>query len=154
MGPGVRRDDVDRYDFAFSRRDAPEVLLETLPSKNRGRREDRMRAAPAVSRAMCIKECCTRAYRFSGEHPAFPAQWLYGLYDFVLVTGFLATIIRLRREPLANLTPAPGRRTRTISPYASAALVSRDLRVHRSPPQRLRRWPTPLWWDRIAGVMD
>jgi hypothetical protein len=29
----------------------------------------------------------------SGEHPAFPAQWLYGLYDFVLVTGFLATII-------------------------------------------------------------
>jgi hypothetical protein len=35
----------------------------------------------------------TRAYRFSGEHPAFPAQWLYGLYDFVLVTGFLATIV-------------------------------------------------------------
>ena len=22
----------------------------------------------------------TRAYRFSGEHPAFPAQWLYGLW--------------------------------------------------------------------------
>jgi hypothetical protein len=32
----------------------------------------------------------------SGEHPAFPAQWLYGLYDFVLVTGFLATIIDFR----------------------------------------------------------
>jgi hypothetical protein len=29
----------------------------------------------------------------SGEHPAFPAQWLYGLYVIVLVTGFLATII-------------------------------------------------------------
>ena len=27
------------------------------------------------------------------RHPAFPAQWLYGLYDFILVTGFLATII-------------------------------------------------------------
>jgi hypothetical protein len=25
------------------------------------------------------KRKCTRAYRFSGEHPAFPAQWLYGL---------------------------------------------------------------------------
>jgi hypothetical protein len=25
--------------------------------------------------------------------PASPTQWLYGLYDFVLVTGFLATII-------------------------------------------------------------
>ena len=57
------------------------------------------------------------------KHPTFPAQWLYGLYDFVLVTGFLATIIRSKRWPLANLTPAPGRRTRTISPYASAAFV-------------------------------
>ena len=27
------------------------------------------------------------------KHTAFPAQWLYGLYDFVLVTGFLATIV-------------------------------------------------------------
>jgi hypothetical protein len=35
----------------------------------------------------------TRAYRFSGNTPAFPAQWLYGLYVIVLVTGFLATII-------------------------------------------------------------
>src|SRR6185503_17785329 len=25
------------------------------------------------------KEVRTRAYRSSGEHPAFPAQWLYGL---------------------------------------------------------------------------
>jgi hypothetical protein len=25
------------------------------------------------------KEMRTRAYRFSGEHPAFPAQWFYGL---------------------------------------------------------------------------
>jgi hypothetical protein len=27
------------------------------------------------------------------RHPAFPAQWLYGLYEIVLVTGFLATIV-------------------------------------------------------------
>ena len=33
----------------------------------------------------------------SGEHPAFPAQWLYGLYVIVLVTGFLATIIGKKR---------------------------------------------------------
>jgi hypothetical protein len=31
------------------------------PSKNRGRREDRVRAAPAVSRATCIK-------KFAHEH--------------------------------------------------------------------------------------
>jgi len=60
--------------------------------KIKGRREDRMRAAPAVSQAVCSKKCCPRAYRFSGEPPAFPAQWFYGLYDFVLVTGFIATI--------------------------------------------------------------
>jgi hypothetical protein len=47
-----------------------------------------------------------RAYRFSGEHPALPAQWLYGLYDFVLVTGFLATIVSLRFHQLDASTGA------------------------------------------------
>ena len=38
------------------------------------------------------KEMRTRAYRFSGGTPAFPAQWLYGLWrdlpgdEFVFVT--------------------------------------------------------------------
>jgi hypothetical protein len=63
----------------------------------RGRREDRVLAAPAVSQAVAKEICCPRAYRFSGEPPAFPAQWLYGLYEIVLVTGFLATIIGLKR---------------------------------------------------------
>ena len=62
--------------------------------------------------------------------PAFPAQWLYGLYEIVLVTGFLATITGLKRSPLADLTPAPGRRTQTISPYAAA----RSSRVLPRPP--------------------
>ncbi|MFX8820832.1 hypothetical protein ABTM55_18865, partial [Acinetobacter baumannii] len=59
--------------------------------------------------------------------PAFPAQWLYGLYEIVLVTGFLATIIPQKRWLLQNLTPAPGRRTQTISPYATDALVFRTI---------------------------
>jgi len=80
------------YSFAFSRRDAPEVLKENLALETEAQGRPGARCT-AVSRAMCIKECCTRAYRFSGEHPAFPAQWLYGLYEFALVTGFLATII-------------------------------------------------------------
>ena len=33
----------------------------------------------------------------SGNTPAFPAQWLYGLYVIALVTGFLATIIAEKR---------------------------------------------------------
>ena len=121
------------YDFAFSRRIAPEVCWKFAPSENRGRREDRVRAAPAVSCATCTRTR-TRAYRFSGEHPAFPAQWLYGLYVIVLVTGFLATIIPEKRLLLLNLTPAPGRQTHTTSPYAWAMLVSHDPSVHRIPP--------------------
>src|SRR4051794_21782407 len=114
------------YASSISRHHLPEVLHEILALKIRGRREDRVRAAPAVPQAVAKEICCLRAYRFSGEHPAFPAQWLYGLYEIVLVTGFLATIAGLRLSPLASLTPAPGRRTQSISPYAKAALVSRD----------------------------
>jgi hypothetical protein len=91
----VAGNDVEKseYDSAFSRRDTPEVLQETLPSENRGRREDRVRAAPAVSRAKCTQQKRTRAYRFSGNTPAFPAQWFYGLYRALPgVPGFLATI--------------------------------------------------------------
>jgi hypothetical protein len=51
-----------------------------------------VRAAPAVPCAM-VDSGRTRAYRFGGNTPAFPAQWLYGLYEFAPVTGFLATVI-------------------------------------------------------------
>ena len=44
----------------------------------RGRREDRVLAAPAVSRVICAKEMHT-SIQGSGSIPAFPAQWLYGL---------------------------------------------------------------------------
>src|SRR3954467_15851052 len=44
------------------------------------------------SRVQCAQRVRTRAYRSSGEHPAVPAQWLYGLCrdllgdEFVFVT--------------------------------------------------------------------
>jgi hypothetical protein len=68
MGPGLRRDDEDdfpsiqiskgafTYDFAFSRRIAPEACWKLPALEFRGRRECRMRAAPAVSRAVCTKQ--------------------------------------------------------------------------------------------------
>src|SRR5439155_25233032 len=43
-----------------------------------GRREDRVLAAPAVSRAICANKVHT-SIQGSGSIPAFPAQWLYGL---------------------------------------------------------------------------
>src|SRR5437899_3132806 len=36
-------------------------------------------------------KCCPRAYRFGGNTPAFPAQWLYGLYEIALVTLLFVT---------------------------------------------------------------
>src|ERR1700709_680272 len=88
MGPGLRRDDSRNYSRGII---CPKFCI-NLALEIRGCREDRVRAAPAVSQAVCKKICCPRAYRFSGEPPAFPAQWLYGLYEIVLMTGFLATI--------------------------------------------------------------
>src|SRR5882672_12302351 len=93
--------------FAFSRRDASEVLHFVCPPK-----EKRARGRPGArcTRGLACdlhQKVCTRAYRFSGNTPAFPAQWLYGLYVIALVTGFLATVIT--RIAPHNLTPAPGR---------------------------------------------
>ena len=53
---------------------------------SRGRREDRVRAAPAVSCAKANKKR-TRAYRFSGGNPAFPARWFTAYSALSLVTG-------------------------------------------------------------------
>jgi hypothetical protein len=80
------------YASAFSRRDAPELCFGFHP-QTRGRRESRVRAAPAVSRAKGIKQKRTRAYRFSGSSPAFPAQWFYGLLrDLPGETSSIATV--------------------------------------------------------------
>ena len=51
-----------------------------------------MRAAPAVSCANVHKNTHT-SVQGSGEHPTFPAQWLYGLYRaHPGVSGFLAPV--------------------------------------------------------------
>src|SRR4051812_44731760 len=102
----------------------------------------------------CAQKTRTRAYRFSGNTPAFPAQWLYGLSRALPgEPGLVATIARNRLSLLANLTPASGRQDHTILPYAFAALVSRNIRVHRIPAPRSRRWPTPLLGGQDARVI-
>jgi hypothetical protein len=120
-------------------------------------REQRARGRPGArcTRGLACnvhRRMRTRAYRFSGEHPAFPAQWLYGLYEFALVTGFLATIAL--QIALPNLTPAPGRQAHTTSPYASDHARQSQPSRPPLPAPRLRRWPTPLFWDRMAGVVE
>jgi hypothetical protein len=87
-----RNDGSFKYDFAFSRHDLPEVLHFVCPRNQRAQGRPGARRTRGLVRKT-VHQTRARAYRFGGNTPAFPAQWLYGLYDFVLVTGFLATIV-------------------------------------------------------------
>src|SRR6267142_366989 len=97
-----------------------EVCLNFASSEIRGRRECRVHAAPAVSRAKLQKKR-TRAYRFSGGNPAFPAQWFYGLLR--ALPGDQACLTPSSALLIADLTPASGRQNDTTWPYASASFV-------------------------------
>src|SRR5258708_18596951 len=69
---------VPKHEFAFPRRDTPELLKNLPPSKTEGAGKAGCALHPR-SRVQFAQRKRTRAYRFSGEHPAFPAQWFYGL---------------------------------------------------------------------------
>jgi hypothetical protein len=49
-------------------------MRSAMPSRDRGRRESRVPMTPAV-----VRTRCTRRTAGAPEHPAFPAQWFYGL---------------------------------------------------------------------------
>ena len=75
----------------------------------------------------------TRAYRFSGGNPAFPARWLYGLSRalpgdqdlFVTVAPrMMAVSARLGSQNLRrDLTPTMRRQDHAFLPYALAPVV-------------------------------
>ena len=112
-----------------------------------------MRAAPAVSQAVAEEICCLRAYRFSGEHPASPTQWLYGLYDFVLVTGLIATIVlggfHLRRLDASTGASGP----HDFAVRNSSARLSLP-RVHRSLPHVRDDGQRPFLIGQDTGVLN
>ena len=121
----------DRHTFAFSRRIAPEVCIFVWPPGFRGRREDRVLAAPAVSRAICANK---RAHEHTGqlEHSGLPCAMALRLTSCSSRrTAFLPPSPALL---IARLAPAPRRPNHTTSPYASGAYVYRALSVHRISP--------------------
>src|SRR6266567_7496861 len=69
----------------------------------------------------------------TGNHPAFPAQWFYGLLR--ALPGDQACLTPSPALLLADLTPASGRQNHTTSPSAAARFVKRTARVHRIPPR-------------------
>ena len=98
-----------------------------------GRREDRVLAAPAVSRAICANKS---AHEHTGqrEHSGLPCAMALRLTS--CSSRRTALLPPSPRGTLpANLTPAPRRPNHTTSPYASGAYVYRAIRVHRISPR-------------------
>src|SRR6201746_2621924 len=86
MGPRVRGDDGDAMSDTPPRsRGAfrPSYARKLRSLKTRGRRG--MPDARCTRGLACkMDKKRTRAYRFSGGNPAFPAQWFYGLLRALL----------------------------------------------------------------------
>ena len=103
------------------------------PLRNRGRREDRVLAAPAVSRAICANK---RAHEHTGQrgHPGLPCAMALRLTSCSPRRTALLPPSPRRKQTLRSLTPAPRRPNHTTSPYASGAYVYRALSVHRISP--------------------
>jgi hypothetical protein len=128
-----------RPSFAFDLLPRQQRAQATL---KRGRRESRVRGAPAAPCAKGRKHTVVD-HRFAG-HPAFPAQWFYDL-------------LRALPGDRACLPPSPHRKTSArldasvgaSGPHDFAVRLSavrqKRIRVHRFPSQRSRRWPTSLF---------
>src|SRR3981081_3799092 len=134
-----------KHTFAISPRISREFCyqLRTLSSQ----RERGMPGARCTRGLVCKvhRRKRTRAYRFSGGTPTFPAQWLYGLYRALLGERIrLVTVVgELAASPhpvgparLRQLDTSNGCRNHTTSPYASAPFVC-------APFDRSRVWLNP-----------
>ena len=117
----------------ISRRDAPEVLHFVGPPKTEGAGKTGCAPHPR-SRVQCASKNAHTSIQVWRRRPAFPAQWLYGLYEFALVTGFLATITSFgfRLRSLDASTGASGPHDFTVR--NGCARLSHH-RVHRSLPR-------------------
>ena len=150
MGIAALHPSYARHTFAISRRITPELCISFAPSKKRGRREDRVRAAPAVSRAIAHRE---RAHEHTGSAETLRPSLRSGLTAYSVlspVNGSFATVI-MRILP-HHLTPAPRRQDHTTSPYASRALVCYAFRVHRISPRVRDDRDPPLVTGETRGV--
>jgi len=109
---------------------APELCFRS-PLKDRGRRESRVLAAPAASRAN-KKAHERRSPQVRRNNPTFPAQWFTAYSELSPVTGLSCH----RRPRIASQTwrQRRGVRTTRLRRPLSASLVARSQSVHRIPP--------------------
>src|SRR5271168_5469233 len=101
---------------------------------------------------MCKVHLAKNAHEHTGSAEAVRPSLRNGFTTYIVlspVTGFLATVAPEKRSLLKNLIPASGHQDHTTSPSASATLVSRSPRVHRSPhPTSVTIAKRPSWWAR------
>jgi hypothetical protein len=95
----------------------------------------------------------TRAYRFSGGNPAFPARWFYGLFRALPGDRAFLPPSPPRSLLLENLTPASGRQDHTTSPSASSAARLASPRRPPHPAPTFVTTRTPLLSGRDARKM-
>src|SRR5438876_12344124 len=107
--------------------------------------------APAVSRAIKNKAHERSHHGHTGNHPALPAQWFYGLLR--ALPGDQACLTPSSALLIADLTPASGRQNHTTSPSAPAPFVKGAAASTASRPT-LVTCATPLSWDGTVRISE
>ena len=156
MGPCFRRDDVRREcASAISRRDFARAIINSSPHPRiRGRRECRVRAAPAVS---CARNCTVGAHEHTGQrkHSDIPCAMALRLTSCSpRWSGLVVTVIPEKRasQELDASVAAPGPHdfaVRSCSFVRAHARLNKSVHRIPDPTQRDDR-ETPLVWARTA----
>ncbi|MGY3035123.1 hypothetical protein ACVIIV_004293 [Bradyrhizobium sp. USDA 4354] len=152
--------------FRILAADLARALLVASTSHERGRREDRVPVGshrpPCETQTACATS--TASNRATGDIPAFPAQWFYGLCR--ALPGERCTIapVDLRMaDALAwsgnthhrkTWRTDPGRQDHTISPYANHTCRWREVFAHGCPPCEAFRAGATHVHRRPARVRD
>src|SRR5438105_15810742 len=138
----------------------PSCTWSLAPSGMRGRREDRVRAAPAVSCAMCTRKC---AHEHTGPAESIRPSLRNGLTAYAALSPETnSSCLRHRRidgfanpvglrESLRRFDTSHGCQDHTVLPYAITPLALRGSIAH-SPRQSLSRPATSRARNAIAST--
>ena len=125
------RNDAE-YGFAISRHDRPRFASSFALSRIRGRREDRVLAAPAVSRAICANKNCTRAYRAAGTLRPSLRNGFTAYFVLFPENGSFASVARRNFA-----SPGLNASTATSEPHDFTVRLSRTRQSQLSRPSHL-----------------
>ena len=143
------RDD-ENYSRDASR---PRLARNFPPSSNRGRRECRMRAAPAISCAMCTKRC---AHEHTGQRRTSDIPCAMAL-RLITSSPRRTALLPPSRPGKSNASRCMDASNAASGPHVFAVRFGRArLSQHQRPPQPAPRCDDgqrPSEWDGMAGSM-